>query len=154
MRLLVTLALLIIMVLSTLTSMTILFHFKNVEEGQDYSTYTYEEELKGKGRLLSALCLLIVTSPFMLMGINQLSKSHQAGLHPASSTQQEESSPAKIKAENVGLMTLLFGLPFFATNVILCFTANLVVLILTFILSWWGTWIWFGDRLRAKLAAE
>jgi len=149
MRLLVTLALLIIMVLSTLTTMTILFHFKNVEEGQDYSTYTYEEELAGKGRLFSALALLIVTSPFMLMGINQLSKSH-----PDPSSPKQESSPSKIKSENVGLMTLLFGLPFFATNVVLCFSANLVVLILTFVLSWWGTWIWFGDRLRAKLADE
>lgn len=150
MRLLVTLALLIVMVLSTLTIMTLLFHFKNVEEGQDYATYAYEEELTGKGRLFSALGLLLVTSPFMLVGISQLSKSATA---PAASPPTTTASTiSRIKSESVGLMTLLFGLPFFTANVVLCFTANPFLIILSFIVSWWGTWIWFGDRLREKLA--
>jgi len=148
MRLLATLALLIIMVLSILTIMTILFHFKNVEEGQDLSTFAYEEELTGRRRFFSALGLLVFTSPFMLMGINQLSKS---GL-PAEAANPQDA--AKIKPESVGLMILLFGLPFFVTNIVLCLTGNPIILIFTFIFSWWGTWIWFGDRLRTKLAED
>ncbi len=139
MRLIVFLALMIVMIMSLLTIMTLFFHSDDFEEGQQV---IHMQEKDGTKRLYSALALLLVTSPFMFMGINQLSKGQS----------QTVASPSKIKAEAVGMMTLTFGSPFFITNLVLCITGNPLILVFTFVLSWWGMWILFGETIRSKLS--
>ena len=142
-------ALLIIMVHPTLTIMTILFHFKMWRRGKTTAPTRTRRHSRATGDSSSALGLLVVTSPFMLMGINQLSQSHRG---PASNKQSPESSPSKDKIGKCGVELLLFRSPLLRhqpSALLLPPTPSFSFL--TFVFTW-GTWIWFGYRLRAKLA--
>jgi len=89
-------------------------------------------------RLCVAGGLLLVTSPFMLMGLYELCRG--------------KSKDPDSKA--VGTMTLHFGAPFFVSNLVLCFTAHPLLLLLTFVGTWWGSWLYFGGTLFSVLTSK